>query len=50
MAPEGNHWRYTVTCNGTGWDGEVIHEGARGNEHEAPGCCGHCFSNAQDLI
>ncbi len=32
---EGDHWRYSVTCNGTGCDGAVIGEGKRDSEHEA---------------
>jgi len=35
VVAEGDHWRYTVTCNGTGCDGAVIDEGTRLSNHEA---------------
>ena len=35
VVPEGSQWCYTVTCNGTGCDGDVIDEGTKPTEHEA---------------
>ena len=35
VAPEGDHWRYSVTCDGAGCDGAVIDERTRPTEHEA---------------
>ena len=32
---EEDHWRYRVTCDGTGCDGATIYEGTRPTEHEA---------------
>jgi hypothetical protein len=35
VVPEGDHWRYRVTCNGAGCDGAVMDEGTGLTEHEA---------------
>ena len=35
VEPEGDHWRYRVTCNGIGCDDAVIYEGTRSTAHEA---------------
>jgi hypothetical protein len=35
VMPEGDHWRYTVTCDGTGCNGDVIDMGTKPTEHEA---------------
>jgi RimJ/RimL family protein N-acetyltransferase len=32
---EGDHWRYRVTCDGTGCDGVAIYTGTSPSEHEA---------------